>query len=94
VTTIYAIVMLIVPASITGCRPLPLLRNLVGPFIASLAMGCVCWLFLHESPPSLVRIVLTVILGAVTYLAVNLLVDRARLAQDFKLLQLILFKKR
>ena len=93
-TTIYAIVMLIVPASITGCRPLPLLRNLVGPFVASLAMGGVCWLFLLQSPPSLVRIVLAVILGAVTYLVGNLLVDRTRLLQDFKLLQQILFKKR
>lgn len=94
VTTLYALFMLIVPATITGCRPVPVLRNVAGPFVASLAMGAICWLLLRHVPPSLTRIALTAILGALTYLAVTLLVDRARLTQDFNLLQQILFTKR
>ena len=94
VTTLYALFMLIVPATITGCRPLPVLRNLAGPFVASLMMGAICRLFLLHAAPSLARIVLAAVLGALTYVAVTLLVDRVRLTQDFKLLQQILFKKR
>jgi PST family polysaccharide transporter len=94
VTAVYAFVMLIIPARVTGCHPLPVLRNLAGPFLASLVMGCVCWLFLHHASPSLVRIVLAVLLGALTYLAMNFLVDRARLLQDFKMLRQIVFNKR
>jgi PST family polysaccharide transporter len=93
VTTVYALFMLTVPASVTGCHPLPVLRNLVGPFVASLATALIGWLCLHQASPSLERIMLAATLSALTYLAVNFLVDRARLTQDFKLLQQILFKK-
>jgi O-antigen/teichoic acid export membrane protein len=94
VTTLYALFMLIVPATVTGCHPLPVLRNLAGPFVASLATAAICWLSLHHASPSLERMVLAAMLGGLTYLAVNLLVDRARLTQDFTLLQQVLFKKR
>jgi O-antigen/teichoic acid export membrane protein len=94
VTTIYALFMLIVPATVTGCHPLPVLRNLAGPFAASLAMAFICWLCLRQASPSLKRIMLAATLSALTYVAVNLLVDRARLIQDLRMLQQILFKKR
>ena len=93
VTAIYALFMLIIPAGITGCRPLPVLRNLAGPFVASLLTGAICWLFLRHEAPSLARIVLAALLGALTYFAAILLVDRARLTQDFTLLRQILLKK-
>jgi PST family polysaccharide transporter len=94
VSILYTLFMLTVPVAITGCRPLPVLRNLAGPFVASLVMGGVCELFLRHALPSLSRLVLAAILGAVSYVAMTLLVDRARLTQDFKLVQQILLKKR
>ncbi|HTJ89317.1 MAG TPA: oligosaccharide flippase family protein [Acidocella sp.] len=94
VTTIYALFMLIIPATVTGSHPLPVLRNLAGPFLASLATALICWLCVRQASPSLERIMLAATLSGLTYLAANLLVDRARLTQDFRLLQQILFKKR
>ena len=93
VTTIYACAMLIVPATLTGCRPLPVLRNLLGPLIASLVLGGVCWLLLRSPSPGVVRVALAVVLGALSYFAVCLLVDRARLVQDFRLVSQMLLQK-
>lgn len=81
----YALVMLIVPATITGSPPLTVLRNLTGPFIASLVLGFVFWLSLHQGAPGLARVGMAVLLGIPIYLAVNLLVDRKRVQQDFTL---------
>jgi PST family polysaccharide transporter len=92
-TTAYALIMLIAPATITGCHPLPVLRNLAGPFVASLALGLFCRLLLHHAAPSLVRLGVAVLLGTFVYLAVNFLVDRKRLLQDFTLATHMLFHK-
>jgi O-antigen/teichoic acid export membrane protein len=92
VTAIYALTMLVLPATVTGCRPLPALRNLLDPFVASLVLGLVCWLILRQAPPSFLRVGLASVLGAVAYFSVCLVIGRARLMQDFRLLKQLLLK--
>jgi hypothetical protein len=82
-TLIYCTAMLIIPAKVTGCQPLPVLSGLVRPAVASV-IGAIAYLFTIDALPSgLVSTLACLGLGLLTYGLMMLLIDRKAMIQDW-----------
>jgi hypothetical protein len=74
----------------TGCRPLPMLRGLVGPAISSLvaAGGCLLVLRLLSSSPG--STLLSLAIGLAIFTACMFLIDRKSLVDDWSIMRRIM----
>lgn len=82
-TLIYCTAMLIIPAKVTGCQPLPVLSGLVRPAVSSV-IGAIAYLFTIDALPSgLVSTLACLGLGLLTYGLMMLLIDRKAMIQDW-----------
>jgi O-antigen/teichoic acid export membrane protein len=84
VTLLYFAAMLILSEPVTGSRPLPLLRGLVGPAISSLVAAAACMASLQAFPASLGWTLASLFFGLGIFALCMLLVDRKGLIEDWQ----------
>jgi PST family polysaccharide transporter len=77
----------------TGCRPLPMLRGLLGPAISSLIAAAICFLVLRMYPPSAVLTTSSLAIGFASYVACMFLIDRAALLDDLGTMRRLLLSR-
>jgi chromate transport protein ChrA len=94
VTLSFCIAMMVVPAQVTGCRPLPVLAGLVRPAISSLVATAAFLMFNAALPNNVVGTILCLIAGFVIYLLCMVLIDRKGLTEDWNSARRILFPGR
>jgi O-antigen/teichoic acid export membrane protein len=73
----------------TGCRPLPMLRGLVGPAISGLAAAGGCLLVLRLLPSSPSSTLASLAIGLAIFAACMFLIDRKNLADDWNIIRRI-----
>jgi hypothetical protein len=90
VSLLHFAALLIFSKQSTGCRPLPMLRGLVGPAISSLvgASGCLLVLRLLSSSPG--STLLSLAIGLAIFTASMFLIDRKSLADDWNIMRRIM----
>ena len=74
----------------TGCRPLPMLRGLVGPAISRVVAAAICFLMLRMFPPSAVLTTSSLAAGFASYVACMFLIDRVALLDDISTMRRLL----
>ena len=84
VTLIYCFAMLVIPAEVTGCHPIPMLRGLVTPFIASLVAVGVFFLIMGVFPVSVASTLASLFGGFIAYALCLVLIDQKTLREDWK----------
>jgi len=77
----------------TGCRPLPMLRGLLGPAISSVIAAAICFLMLRMFPPSSVLTTASLAIGFASYVACMFLIDRAALLDDLGTMRRLLLSR-
>jgi len=93
VTMIFCVIMLIVPAEITGSKPLPMLAGLVSPLISSVAAVGVFFLLIRENPTSVIWTATSLIVGLLAYTICMLLIDQKNLVDDWTGIRRILSRR-
>ncbi len=93
VTMIFCVIMLIVPAEITGSKPLPMLAGLVSPLISSVAAVGVFFLLITENPTSVIWTATSLIVGLLAYAICMLLIDQKNLVDDWTGIRRILSRR-
>jgi O-antigen/teichoic acid export membrane protein len=83
VTLIYCAAMLIMPADVTGCRPLPVLLALVRPAICSGIAAAAYLFFISTMPVSLVFTLACLLAALLVYGLCMILLDRKALIEDW-----------
>jgi O-antigen/teichoic acid export membrane protein len=94
VALFYFAALLILPVSITGCRPLPMLRGLVGPAVSSLAAAGACMTVLHTFPTGTGWTLTSVAFGFGFFALSMLLVDRKGLIEDWRAIHTLILARR
>jgi O-antigen/teichoic acid export membrane protein len=84
VALLFFAAMLVFSEPWTGCRPLPILRGLVGPAISSLVAAGACMSALHEFPTSLGWTLTSLTFGFGIFAVSMLLVDKKGLVEDWQ----------
>jgi O-antigen/teichoic acid export membrane protein len=74
----------------TGCRPLPMLRGLVGPAISSLVAAGSCLLALRLLSSGASSTLLSLAIGLAIFAACMFLIDRKSLADDWNIMRRIM----
>jgi len=90
VTLIYCVAMLVVPAEVTGCRPIPMLRGLVTPLIASVVAAGTFLLMLDAFTITVASTFASLFAGLIAYALCLLLIDRKTLREDWKSVRRVL----
>jgi O-antigen/teichoic acid export membrane protein len=90
VTLIYCVAMLVVPAEVTGCRPIPMLRGLVTPLIASVVAAGTFLLILDAFTVSVASTFASLFGGLIAYVLCLVLIDRKTLREDWKSVRRVL----
>jgi hypothetical protein len=83
VTLLYCAAMQIIPADVIGCRPMPMLRGLVYPVVASLIAAAAYLLVLKLSFPGAIWTIANLTFALSVYAITMLLIDRKHLAEDW-----------
>jgi O-antigen/teichoic acid export membrane protein len=84
VALLYFVVLLAFSESPTGCRPLPMLRGLVGPTISSLMAAGACLAVLRTFPTSPGWTLTSLMVGLAVFAVVMLIIDRKGLVEDWQ----------
>jgi O-antigen/teichoic acid export membrane protein len=90
VTVLYCVAMLVVPAEVTGCRPIPMLRGLVTPLIASLAAVAVFFFLMDVFTVTIASTFASLFCGLAAYGLCLVLIDRRTLIEDWKSIRRVL----
>ena len=77
----------------TGCRPLPMLRGLIGPAISTVIAAAICYLVLRMAPPSAALTISGLAIGFASYVACMFLIDRVALLDDFSTMRRLLLSR-
>jgi O-antigen/teichoic acid export membrane protein len=94
VTLSFCVAMMVIPAQITGCRPLPVLAGLVRPAISSMAATAVFVVFKAALPDNIIATFFCLAGGFIVYLLCMVLIDRKGLTEDWNSARRILFPGR
>lgn len=90
VSAIYAAAMIFGSTAITGCHPLPVLKGLIGPFVASLFAGAVGGALVGYCGENIFYLVLCLVIGTIAYGMAIILIDRKHLVSDLMVLRSML----
>jgi O-antigen/teichoic acid export membrane protein len=90
VSLLHFAALLIFAQQSTGCRPLPMLRGLVGPAISSLVAAGGCLLVLRLLSAGTGSTLLGVVIGLAIFVACMFLIDRSSLADDWNIMRRIM----
>jgi O-antigen/teichoic acid export membrane protein len=82
VTLFYCVTMLVAPAKITGCKPLPVIAGLIRPAIAGVVAAGVCLMVLDAIPPTGINTFIGLAIGSVAFVLSMFLIDRKHLGED------------
>ena len=93
VTLLFSAAMLIIPADVTGCRPLPVLRGLISPALSSLAAVVAYLLMIKLLPPGVIWIIANLALALLVYAMCMLLIDRKNLSDDWNAIRKLIRPK-
>jgi O-antigen/teichoic acid export membrane protein len=94
VTLLFCFAMLVFPAEPTGCRPIPMLRGLVGPAIASVVAAAAYLLVIDILGKDIIWIFVSLTAGLVVYIILMALIDRKNLVEDWTTLRRIISPRR
>jgi O-antigen/teichoic acid export membrane protein len=94
VTLSFCFAMLVIPAQVTGCRPLPVLAGLVRPAISSGVAAAAFLVFKAALSQNIVGALLSLIGGFIVYLLCMVLIDRKGLTEDWNSARRILYPGR
>ena len=94
VTLAFCLAMIVFPAEVTGCRPIPLLAGLLRPAISSVVATAAFLLLKTAFPQDIVGTLAYLIGGFTVYLLCMVLIDRKGLTDDWNSARRILFPER
>jgi len=86
----YIVVLLIYAAPPTGCRPIAMLRGLVGPTLASLAAAATCLLMLRAGAPTPLWTMTSLAVGVGAFAGSMWIIDRRGLGEDLETVRRIM----
>ena len=90
VTLLHFFGLLIFSQAATGCRIWPILRGIAGPAISSGLGAVVCLLALRMFGPGALWTIASMLIGLLTFIACQLLIDRHELREDLIIVKRIL----
>ncbi len=93
-TFVYCVVMLIVPADVTGSRPLPLLKGLALPLVSSLLAVAIFFLANMAYPDDIRWVFACLFVGGLAYTIFLLAFDRKALLEDWTSIRRIMSRQK
>jgi O-antigen/teichoic acid export membrane protein len=94
VTIAFCLAMIVLPAEVTGSRPIPLLAGLVRPAISSVVATVAFLLLKTTLPQDIVGTLVCLVAGFTVYLLCMVLIDRKGLTEDWNSARRIMFPGR
>jgi O-antigen/teichoic acid export membrane protein len=93
VTLVFCAAMLIVPAKVTGCRPVPIILGLVRPAISSVLAVLLYSLIAIGHEPSAFRMAVGLAAGFLSFAIVIILIDAEDLKEDWTAVRKIMSRR-
>jgi O-antigen/teichoic acid export membrane protein len=94
VTLVFCVAMLILPANVTGCQPLPMLAGLIRPVIASL-IAVATFLSLNQlASTNIIWSAACMVFGFAVFVILILIIDRSAFMEDWKSVRQLMSRKK
>ena len=91
---LFCIAMLVFPAKVTGCQPLPMLAGLIRPALASVAAVVTFLLAIRASSTGVISTLTSLELGLFVYALCMVLIDHKDLREDWNTIRRIMSPRR